>query len=641
MASFVGVQSAFGVDQHGFSVSKGCEPGPLHPGDALLCSYTISNTLPTVVHETWTIKSVIDTITAPSGVHVTGEELPGLSLTFVQGSSLTPPSCNGTQTVCTLPYGTSIETADIQTYTVQLADQAAPDPTLNDLVTVVGNDVCDAGSSNCSTADAPQTAPASTTVSIFLGNVTTALSASVVRVGATVHDTAMITGGSTKLPSGTVDYSVFSDNACTKLVQDLGSVTVQADGSVPPSADYTTTTTGIFWFQANYSGDTFNAGKKSLCTSEPLTVVDAKITIGPSATNPVGAPHTFTVTLSNDVGDGNGFVVAPGEHVDVTLTDSGGAAHTAPTGSCTTAGANTDVNGQCTITFTSNSAGTVTGHASSTLSVAGSAPFTVQTDGVAPNSGDAVKTFSDDVVSTKVLDASNSDVTNQTITSGTVVHDQATVSKASGTPASVPAPTGTVTFTLFASNNCTGTVVSGPETDPLVSGLATSSNFTTPASGGPFSYLAHYNGDGNYPAHDAGCEPFTVQPPGIANLTPGFWKNHRSATTPLLPQPLGNYTVHTFDQAVAVLSGMGCGSAGRINCMAGMLLAAELNLANGGVQCASVLSEVAAANQLLKDVGYNGPGVATSKTPTAAQLAQAQTLHDELSAYNIDGIPTC
>ena len=123
--------------------------------------------------------------------------------------------------------------------------------------------------------------------------------------------------------------------------------------------------------------------------------VNAKISIAPSATNVVGQPHTFTVTLQKDTGDGNGFVAASGEHVTVTLTDSNGAAHTAPTGTCTNGGANTDANGQCTITFNSPSAGKVTGHASSTLSVVGSAPFTVQTDGAGLNSADAVKTYVD------------------------------------------------------------------------------------------------------------------------------------------------------------------------------------------------------------------------------------------------------
>ena len=94
--------------------------------------------------------------------------------------------------------------------------------------------------------------------------------------------------------------------------------------------------------------------------------VNARISITPNATNAVGQPHTFLVTLQQDTGNGAGFVALPNGHVDVSLIDAGGAVHTAPTGTCTAAGANTDANGQCTITFTSNSTGTVTGHASAT-----------------------------------------------------------------------------------------------------------------------------------------------------------------------------------------------------------------------------------------------------------------------------------
>src|SRR5262249_5134549 len=110
----------------------------------------------------------------------------------------------------------------------------------------------------------------------------------------------------------------------------------------------------------------------------------------------VGHSHTFTVTLLKDLGDGAGFVPAAGEHVGFGLTPSNGATlPNPPTGTCVGAGPNTNAAGQCTITFTSPTAGKVTGHASSTLSVGGSAPFTVETDGVAPNSDDAVKTFVD------------------------------------------------------------------------------------------------------------------------------------------------------------------------------------------------------------------------------------------------------
>ena len=46
-----------------------------------------------------------------------------------------------------------------------------------------------------------------------------------------------------------------------------------------------------------------------------------------------GQPHTFTVTLMKDTGDGTASLPAAGEHVDVTLTDSERrGCHTAPTG---------------------------------------------------------------------------------------------------------------------------------------------------------------------------------------------------------------------------------------------------------------------------------------------------------------------
>src|SRR5438874_1526475 len=55
-------------------------------------------------------------------------------------------------------------------------------------------------------------------------------------------------------------------------------------------------------------------------------------------------------------------------------------------------GDNLDANGQCTVVFTSNSAGQVTGHASVSLSVGGVA-LTRSTDGNAPIPGHYVTTF--------------------------------------------------------------------------------------------------------------------------------------------------------------------------------------------------------------------------------------------------------
>ena len=108
-----------------------------------------------------------------------------------------------------------------------------------------------------------------------------------------------------------------------------------------------------YWFQANYSGDANNlvpaGGLKSACTSEPLTVVKANISIAPNDTNLVGFPHTFTVTVKADSGNGQGFQPAADANVTVTLTPTNGANPT-PAGPFT---GTTDANGQFKVTFTS------------------------------------------------------------------------------------------------------------------------------------------------------------------------------------------------------------------------------------------------------------------------------------------------
>jgi hypothetical protein len=152
------------------------------------------------------------------------------------------------------------------------------------------------------------------------------------------------------------------------------------------------------------------------------TFVDAKVSIGPSATNAVGQSHTFTVTVLKNVGDGAGFVAADGEHVAFTLTDGNGAAHTAATGTCTGAGANTDANGQCQITFTSPSAGTVTGHASIS-SAAGVTLSRATGDGLHGDGPDAVKTFVDAYIAIDPLTASPTAGSDQPLTVSVYIND--------------------------------------------------------------------------------------------------------------------------------------------------------------------------------------------------------------------------
>jgi hypothetical protein len=118
-------------------------------------------------------------------------------------------------------------------------------------------------------------------------------------------------------------------------------------------------------------------------------------------------------------------------------------------------------------------------------------------------------------------------------------------------------------------------------------------------------------------------------------FTPGYWKNHEAATTALLPQLLGGYTVSTFAQAKAVFNAMKCSDA--INCLAGHLLAAQLDVANGSSSC--IAGTISDANAFLTSVGYAGPA---SYTITASQRAQALSLEQTLDNYTNDSnSPTC
>ena len=63
----------------------------------------------------------------------------------------------------------------------------------------------------------------------------------------------------------------------------------------------------------------------------------------------------------------------------------------------------------------------------------------------------------------------------------------------------MPNPTGTVTFTLFNGGTCNGAVLATDANKPLDGAGATSATFTTPRRW-VVLYLAHYNGDANYPA---------------------------------------------------------------------------------------------------------------------------------------------
>jgi Bacterial Ig-like domain (group 3) len=444
-----------------------------------------------------------------------------------------------------------------------------------------------------------QNAPDGTTINFSLTNANGA-------TAAFVGPSSCTTAGGT----GSCTVTISSPTAGQTTISDTTTVTVIGVPLTRSSGD-------------GLPGDSANAGK---------TWVDANIQVTPaSAENPVGTNHTLTGHVNVNDGSGAGFVNAPdGTVISFSLTNAGGASATfVGPSTCTTAGGT----GSCTVQISSPTAGTTTVNASSTVSVVGIS-LTRTTNATGANSGPATKLWASVNVVTHVRDANGNDLTGSTtVAPGTVVHDEATVTRGAGTPAAVPDPTGTVTFTLFSGLTCNGAVQATDPNEPLgAGGIASSVTFTT--TSGDFSYLAHYNGDANYPAADAACEPFTVSNPFSPALTPGFWKNHQAATTALLPVSLGNYLVDTFAKAVAIFNAMNCSQP--INCLAGHLLAAELDLKSGSNP--SIQPTIDKANAFLSGgvadgvtgVNYTGVG---NYTLTAAQKAEALKLEALIDAY--------
>jgi hypothetical protein len=104
-------------------------------------------------------------------------------------------------------------------------------------------------------------------------------------------------------------------------------------------------------------------------------------------------------------------------------------------------------------------------------------------------------------------DNSDSDLQGTPVAPATTIHDLAIVTGTAG----APVPTGTVTFRLFSSPDCSGS--STPETVTLTVGTTDARANSTPVFTSPpaLSYNATYNGDTNYPAQITSlCEPLPV-----------------------------------------------------------------------------------------------------------------------------------
>jgi hypothetical protein len=277
-------------------------------------------------------------------------------------------------------------------------------------------------------------------------------------------------------------------------------------------------------------------------------------------------------------------------------------------------------------------------------------------------------------ISTDIHNASHNIVLS--VDAGAIVHDTATLT---GAVAGFTPDYSQVSFTFAATNaNCTNSAsVANAGTETVGSGTVARSVDSAPLGAGDVSYNASFAGDANYlPAGPATCEPLHIFK---APLTPGYWKTHLALngssgctglpsgtgcssngpfTKTYLPQPLGAYPVDTIQKAAAVFSAMSCSFSGSasnqnqqaIGCLAGHLLAAELNVANGANTCIS--PTIAKANAFLTNppattvtygslsatsINYTGPTATSYTSISSAQRALAIALKSAFDKYNNGG----
>ena len=196
--------------------------------------------------------------------------------------------------------------------------------------------------------------------------------------GVTVAATATASNGATITSAGGSSPLCVSGSPATPTTDANGQCTITVSSSTGGKITVNATTTfsvgGVSLTRSTgdaKTGDSANGVK---------TYVDANIAITPlTATNEVGKPHTFTVTVMKNDGSG-GFVPAAGVKVTATATASDGATITSAGGShpqCLSgspATETTDANGQCTITVNSSTGGQIDVNAATTLHGRGRQP---------------------------------------------------------------------------------------------------------------------------------------------------------------------------------------------------------------------------------------------------------------------------
>ena len=404
-------------------------------------------------------------------------------------------------TASTLPTGVTVKPAPTTVHNV------APGTTAKFTVTITGQGSSSNGSfplkfvdstSGAQLGSIPVTIDCSAATPKEPTSVTTTLSGGgksgtsiSVPAGTPVTDTSTLSGTNATSATGTVTYTVYSNSACTTVVNSA-TEKISSAGSLPASSPVTLSTAGTYYWEASYSGDPTNEPSASICGAggEVATVVPATTETatslsggGKTGTNisvPTGTAVTDQASLSG--------VNASKATGSVTYTVYSNAACTTPVGTSTTKNITTP--------------GVLPASNPVTLGTAGAYYWKASYSGDGANtkstspcgtSGEVETVKTPSAAPTKVttsLSGGGKTGASISVPTGTPVTDQATLS---GTHASTA--TGTVTYTVYSNAACT-TPVGPSTTQPITTpGKLPASSPVTLTTPGTYYWQASYSGD--------------------------------------------------------------------------------------------------------------------------------------------------
>jgi len=364
--------------------------------------------------------------------------------------------------------------------------------------------------------------------------VTTVGTATSVGDTATFHNTTLVP------PTGSVTFTLYSDNNCTLSTGISGPAVIATSNGVSSASFATTWTapaTGTYFWRANYNGDANNNAFTTGCgdTNELIAVSPESPTMTTQA-NPTAVTTGTSITVGDTATFHNASIAPTGAVTFTLYSDNTCMTTTGISGPGVITTTNSVSSANYSTTWTAPAPGTYYWVASYAGDQNNNAFTTGCTDAnesvtVSPASSGGGGPTQDPTTVTTFLRGGGNSGTNVSVPPGTPVTDLATLSGLNATSSS-----GTMTYNVYADPNCQVPVVAGGY-EPIFRGSVPGSASVTLNTPGTYYWRASYSGDIlNFPStSNCGDEVETVTSASHGNAVDHFLCYSAASTPAAVP----------------------------------------------------------------------------------------------------------